>query len=75
MSKVLTEHFCVLAVGNCDFDLLACLRRHLPVEEITKQQVQCERNTEEGGAGWTGLMDECKRELLCVSRKMAQAIG
>ena len=34
-----------------------------------------ERDAGEGDLEWTGIMEECQRELSCVCQKMAQAAG
>ena len=34
-----------------------------------------ERDGGEGDLEWGGMMEECKRELLCVCIKMAEAVG
>ena len=45
------------------------------MDQIIRQQVMSERDTDEGDLEWTGIMEECRRELSCVSQKMAQAVG
>ena len=34
-----------------------------------------ERDGGEGDLEWSGIMEECKRELSCVCIKMAEAVG
>ena len=34
-----------------------------------------ERDVDEGDLEWAGAMEECRRELSCVSQKMPQAVG
>ena len=45
------------------------------MDDIIRVQVICERDGGEGDLEWSGVMEECKRELPCVCIKMAQAVG
>ena len=73
--NVLTCSFAALAVGCRHFDWLDNLREHIAVDEIIRVQVMSERDAGEGDLKWAGIMEECKRELSCVYKEMAQAAG
>ena len=45
------------------------------MDEITQVQIMRERNTSEGDLEWARVMEECKRELLCVRHKMPHYSG
>ena len=45
------------------------------MDQIIRQQVMSERDAGEGDLEWAGVMEECRRELSCVCKKMAQAVG
>ena len=64
--NVLTCFFAALAVGCRHFDWLDNLREHIAVDDIIRVQVMSERDKGEGDLEWGDVMDECKRELLCV---------
>ena len=72
---MLTCFFATLAIGCRHFDWLDNLREHIAVDEIIRVQVMSERDKGEGDLEWCSIMEECKRELSCVCRKMAQAVG
>ena len=69
------KYFCAFRKGSRHFDWLANLREHIEVEEIVRKQILSERGEDEGSEAWGGLMEECKRELTCVCKKMAQSVG
>ena len=72
---MLTCFLAALAVGCRHVDWLDNLREHIAVDEIIRVQVMSERDGGEGNSEWCGVMEECKRELLCVCIKMAEAVG
>ena len=65
----------MLASRTRHFDWLDNLREHVDVYGIMRVQVISERDAGEGDLEWASIMEEHKRELLCVCQKMAQLIG
>ena len=45
------------------------------MDEIIRVQVMSERDGGKGDLEWTGMMEECKRELSCLCQKIAEAVG
>ena len=51
------------------------LREHIGVDQIIRQQVVSEKDTDKGDLEWASIMEDCSRELSCVSQKMAPAVA
>ena len=74
--NVLTEFFREFAIGCRHFDWLDNLREHIGVDQIIRQQVMRERDTDEGDLEWAGVMEECRMELyVCVKRWPKPLVG
>ena len=69
------KYFCALGKGSRHFDWLDNLRQHMEVDEIIRKKVLSERGDNEDDEAWGGPLEECKRELTCVCKKMAQTAG
>ena len=61
-------------MGCCHFDWLDRLREHIGVDEIIQIQVMSERDAGKDNLKQASIMEECRRELPCVCKEMAQAI-
>ena len=63
---MLTKLFGAFALGCRHFDWLDNLREHIGVDQIIRQQVMSERDTDEGDLELGRVMEECRRELSWV---------
>ena len=61
---------CVFSIASRHFDWLDNLRKHIEVDDVIRKQILSERAA--GEASWGGVIEECKRELVCVCRTMAE---